>query len=176
MEIGILLWFQEVVRQPWLTPIMEFISFLGKAGWFFIAITLVLCCFKKTRKIGIVLALGIILQFLIGNIILKPIVARARPYETYADVLHLIGKKENDLSFPSGHTGVAFVWAVCVCLTCDKKWGILAIALGLLMGISRMYLGFHYPTDVLGAILLGIVNGYVAYVLAKKYIYPRMKE
>lgn len=176
MEINILLWFQNCVRQEWLTPIMEIISFLGKGGWFFIATALILCFKKSTRKIGVCILVAIALQVLFNNGMLKPLIHRTRPYEAYSDVLQLIGTKETDYSFPSGHTGIAFVWAYGLYISCNKKkWGIAAIVLAILMGISRMYLGFHYPSDVLAAVVLGIVCAIMGYAICKKYIYPKMK-
>ncbi|MDO4467385.1 MAG: phosphatase PAP2 family protein [Bacillota bacterium] len=177
MEVNILLWFQNCVRQEWLTPIMEAISFLGKGGWFFLLTTLVLCINKKTRKLGFCLVIAIALEVLINNGILKPMIHRTRPYIAHADVLHLIGKPETDFSFPSGHTGIAFAWAYAIYFAKEnKKWGILALCLGVLMAISRMYLGFHYPTDVLVGFVLGMVCAYFAYVINKKYMNNRLKD
>jgi undecaprenyl-diphosphatase len=93
-----------------LTPIVKFITSLGNAGMIWIAITLILLIFKKTRKLGGICALSLISSLVINNFILKNLVARVRPYDQIS-ALNLIIEKQKDWSFPSGHTGSSFACA-----------------------------------------------------------------
>jgi len=150
----ILLWIQEYLRNGILTPIMKFITHLGDAGLMWIAIALLLLCFKKTRKVGAMCACALVMSLLINNVILKPLIARVRPYEVI-DGLVLLVKKAHDFSFPSGHTASSFACAVVIFKQMPKKYGIPALVMAFIMGFTRLYIGIHYPTDVLAAIVTG---------------------
>ncbi len=88
-------------------------------------------------------------------------VGRIRPYDTIEGLVPLIGKPR-DYSFPSGHTGSSFAAAWVLYRRLPKRLGIPALALAGLIGISRLYLGVHYPTDVLFGVLSGIGSGCIA--------------
>ncbi len=154
IDADILLWIQEYLRNGILTPIMKFITHLGDAGLMWIAIALLLLCFKKTRKVGAMCACALVMSLLINNVILKPLIARVRPYEVI-DGLVLLVKKAHDFSFPSGHTASSFACAVVIFKQMPKKYGIPALVMAFIMGFTRLYIGIHYPTDVLAAIVTG---------------------
>ena len=80
-------------------------------------------------------------------------VNRARPYRAMPNV-HLLVDKTNDFSFPSDHATVAGAVAVGLLLT-NRRWGIVAVALAVLMAFTRVYVGAHYPSDVLAGLALG---------------------
>ena len=76
-----------------------------------------------------------------------------------------------DLSYLSGHTSSAFSLATVIALfvSRDKKWiGILSLVTAAMIGFSRLYLGVHYPTDVICGMVLGIIFGISAYFLLNK--------
>lgn len=173
-EGDILIWIQNNIRQEWLTPIMKFITSLGNAGIIWIVLSILLLCIKKTRKVGIMCAMALILSLIVNNLILKPIVARTRPYEVIPD-LKLLVKKEVDYSFPSGHTGSSFAAGVVMLLKLPKKWGIPAFILAVTIALSRLYVGVHYPTDVLGGAVTGTVCG-IAACLIYAYIERKNKK
>ncbi|NCI49588.1 phosphatase PAP2 family protein [Sediminibacterium roseum] len=98
--------------------------------------------------------------------VLKQIVKRPRPYQSYTEIY--VNDVENSYAFPSGHVSVAFSTAVSVSLTA-KKWYITvpALAWASCVGYSRIYLGQHYPSDVLIAALIGSGSAYVAHWVNK---------
>lgn len=167
LDIGILLWIQEHLRSELLTPLFTFITTSGNAGLIWIAITCFLLAFKKTRKAGAVCALALIFSLLFTNFLFKPLVARVRPYDAVEGLVPLI-KKPVDFSFPSGHSSAAFAAAWVMFRMLPKKAGIPALVYAALMAFSRLYLGVHYPTDVLGGILLGIL-----YAMAAMSVYEK---
>lgn len=167
LDGNILLWIQDYLRNDFLTPIMIFITSLGNAGIIWILITALLLLFKKTRKVGILSACALLGSLLINNMILKNLVARVRPYEV-VNGLHLLIEKQVDWSFPSGHTGSSFASAVVLYRNLPRKYGVLALILAALIAFSRLYVGVHYPTDVLVAVITGSVIGIIVDKIGKK--------
>ena len=153
MEGEILLFIQNNIRMAFLNPIMEGITFLADHGWFWITLSLVLLIFRKTRKLGFMCCFAIGCMFLINNVCIKHIVNRTRPYEVIQGLVPL-GNLPDDSSFPSGHTAISFA--------------IPAVILAVLIALSRMYVGVHYPTDVLGGMAVGIVCACISLWLGPK--------
>ncbi|MBE7090083.1 MAG: phosphatase PAP2 family protein [Clostridiales bacterium] len=154
-----------------LTPIMNIISAFGKSGIFPIVLSVVLLLFKKTRKIGLCSLFAIGVNALFVNGIIKPLVARERPYthSPYEKWWQFVGSPtESDKAFPSGHVAVftacmyAIFWA-----SKNKKLSWLVIIPTILMGISRNYLIVHYATDVIVGYVLGVIFSVVGYYLGK---------
>jgi len=109
----------------------------------------------------VALALGV----LTGNLTLKPLIARPRPCWVDESVRLLI-PNPTDYSFPSGHTLSSVIGAT-VLTKANAKFGLAAIPLAALIAFSRLYLYVHYPTDVLGGMVFGILAGYVGYLMVK---------
>lgn len=158
---NILLFIQENIRLPILTPLIIAITTLGNGGIIWIICSLALLVPKKTRKVGLMSILALLVSLLINNMILKNLVARTRPYDMVEGLVPLIGKPR-DYSFPSGHTGSSFASAWVLYRKLPGKFGIPALVLAGLIGISRLYVGVHYPTDVLFGVVGGIVSGCIA--------------
>lgn len=154
MEADILLWIQNNIRNDVLTPIFKFVTTLGNAGMIWIVLSVGLLIPKKTRRVGVLALVSLSFSALIDNVILKNVVARTRPYEVIEGLTSLVGVQK-DYSFPSGHTGSAFAAAVVMFLGLPKKYGIPILVFACLMGLSRLYVGVHYPSDVLGGALIG---------------------
>lgn len=154
LEESILLWIQSNVRNEWLTPVFIFITKLGNGGFIWILGSILLLAPKKTRKIGVMAVAALICSVLIDNVMLKNAVARTRPYEVIEGLTSLVGVQK-DFSFPSGHTGSSFAAAVVMFRGLPKKFGVPALILAFLIGFSRLYVGVHYPTDVLAGALIG---------------------
>ncbi len=168
LDGNILLWIQEYLRNDFLTPIMIFVTSLGNAGIIWILITVLLLLSKKTRKVGILSVCALLGSLLINNMILKNLVARVRPYEV-VNGLHLLIEKQVDWSFPSGHTGSSFASAVVLYRNLPRKYGVLALVLAALIAFSRLYVGVHYPTDVLVAVITGSVIGIIVDKIEKRF-------
>ena len=158
--------------QMWLNYIMKYVTYLGEFGAGAILAAAVLLIFKKTRWAGVAVAVSLILDVLVVNVILKLSVNRARPWQTYPDLgfqeFHrAIGVREpTDSSFPSGHTAALFAAAVALVMFYKVK-GLPALGIALLVAISRIYLCMHYPSDVLGGIVIGSACGIAGYFLMK---------
>lgn len=153
--------------------LMPVITFLGNGGWFWIAMAVVMLFFARTRKTGIMMGAALILGLILCNLILKPAVARIRPYEI-AEGFRLLIEKQSDYSFPSGHTAASFE-AATVLMIRDKRFGIPALVLAAVIAFSRMYLYVHYPTDILGGIVVGVLCGVLGY-LAVNYIWKKIEQ
>ena len=159
-ELGLLQGLQEAVGCPLLNKITVAISTTGDKGIGMILLALALLCIPKTRKVGAVVAVALVLDVVLVNLCLKPLVARTRPYDLGID-LNLITPHPSDYSFPSGHTAAAFAGAVAL-YTAGKKWMGIGLCYACCMGFCRMYLMMHYPTDVFFGALAGAVCGIAA--------------
>ena len=107
LEGNILLWLQENLRNDFGLILFQIITHFGTGGIFWIALTAVLLINKKTRRVGSMCTVSIVLTFLVNNLILKNLVARTRPYFVI-EGLTTVGMRPSDFSFPSGHTAISF--------------------------------------------------------------------
>lgn len=146
---------------------MKFITHLGDAGWCWILLAVILLIVKKTRKIGLVTAVSLLSSYVVNNLILKNLVARVRPYEA-VDGLQRIIEAQSDFSFPSGHSASSFAAAVVIFMLCPRKYGVPALVLAFLIALSRLYVGVHYPTDVLTGVISGTVIAVIVCTVYKK--------
>lgn len=158
-DLPILDWIASHIHCPALDWLMPKITLLGDAGIFWIACALILMLIPKTRKAGFSMGLALLMGLVLCNLTLKPLVGRIRPYdyqwEYYSRTIELLIEAEHDFSFPSGHTIASFEAAFALLLG-NKKLGIPAMILAVLIAFSRLYLYVHYPTDVIASVILGI--------------------
>lgn len=176
LDANILLWIQENLRNDFLNPIFKFITSLGNGGWLLIVVSIVLCLWKKTRKVGKITAGSLMISGIVTSLILKPLVARVRPYEV-VEGLQRIVEMQKDYSFPSGHASASFAVAVVLFdiyvrgirkdiiwegTSKQKIFGIVAMVLAILIAFSRLYVGVHYPTDVICGIIVGWISAKIA--------------
>lgn len=159
IDVNILYYVQDNLRGEILNTIVSIFTSLGNYGLIWILFTLALLIYPKTRKIGITCALALILELIICNGILKNIFARTRPYDAFENIRCLV-PPQRDYSFPSGHTASSF--AAVVPALADKKTrhiGVFALIVAVLMALSRIYVCVHYPSDVIGGVVVGLLCG-----------------
>jgi undecaprenyl-diphosphatase len=132
-----------------------------------ILLILILWFYKKRGLAFIIAGAAFVgLNDFISHNVLKELVARPRPCHTLPDLQH-ITNCSNSYSFPSNHASNLFTAATVTGL-CFKKFAFIAYICALLVGYSRVYLGVHYPSDVLGGALWGIMMGTLGYLFYKK--------
>ncbi len=157
VDEAVLLFIQEYVRMDILDGFWKIVTSLADKGWFWLGISFLLLLFRKTRTVGVASLISIALCFCITNMALKVWVARPRPYDAMEAIVPLI-RKPRDYSFPSGHTTVSFACALVCYRMLPGRYGIPAVVLAAMIGFSRLYLGVHYPSDVLGGFLVALVG------------------
>ena len=179
LDANILLFIQDNIRNPVLTAIMRPITHLGDKGIFWIILTLILLAFRKTRKAGICSMFALLFMVVLNNGIIKHLVDRIRPYEVIESLKILVAKPD-DASFPSGHTASSFASCTALLLSLpmvtDRRRArictVAAYILAVLIAFSRLYVGVHYPTDVLAGSAFGIIFALLAHYL----IYPKCEK
>ena len=169
-DLGVLDAIRENLTCGFLNTVLPFITKFADHGIGWIAVAVVLLLFKKTRKTGLMVGAALILGLIVGNMTLKPLIARIRPYdlpgrEFIRDAL--LVAPLSDFSFPSGHTLASFE-AATVLMIRDKKLGIPALILAIVIAFSRLYLYVHYFTDVVAGLILGVLFGIAGYFIVKK--------
>ncbi len=166
LEGPVLLWIQETLRGP-LDGLVSWYTRMGNAGLLWIALCLLLLCFPKTRRAGAVGALALVFSLVFTNLLLKHLVARTRPWVVFPELIPLVVERDPN-SFPSGHTSAAFCCAMAWRHTLPERWmRVTALVLAVLMGLSRLYVGVHFPSDVLCGALVGGLCGELAWLAAK---------
>lgn len=164
-EFAFLDWLQQF-HNPVLDALAVFLNYAGEHGEIWIAFTLLLLLFRRTRKAGCAMATALVLYLVAGDCILKPLFARPRPCDIRPEMLTLVARPHG-WSFPSGHTASGFAAAFALWRQ-NRKLGVPALWLAALIGFTRMYLYVHFPTDILGGIALGLALGACGAVLADK--------
>ena len=169
LDGGILLWIQEYVRSTSLSAVLAPYTMLGDAGLMWIALSLAMLCFRKTRKAGALALCAMALGMVVTNLTIKPLVSRPRPWLVVEGLGHIV--EENDPnSFPSGHTCAAFAAGLSWARALPQKGErIFVVVLAVLMGLSRLYVGVHYPTDVLVGALIGALCAWIAWKAFQAY-------
>lgn len=157
IDAQILLFIQQYIRQDMMNWFWKGVTFLGDGGWFWIVLGVALLIPKKTRRSGFAALLALLIGSAVTNLVLKTAVARIRPYDAVEGLFPLV-RKLKDYSFPSGHTCASFSCAVVYYKMYPDIKGKGAMALAVLIALSRLYVGVHYPTDVLAGAIVGWVS------------------
>ena len=167
IDFSILYWIQENLRCAFLDVVLPFLTTLCNNGEIWIACGIALLFFKKYRRYGIFLLAALLLGSLIGNEIIKPLVARVRPCNAVSVLPDMLVKVPSSYSFPSGHT-VSSVVGATVLTRANKKFGLAAIPVAALIAFSRLYVFVHFPTDVLVGAALGFAIGFACVTFGNK--------
>lgn len=150
------------------TPLCRAITLLGEKGILFLVLGIVLMLFPKTRKAGICMFGAVCCGALITNFWLKDFVARPRPLtvEPFRIWWQAAGAyAESEYSFPSGHVTAAMAGVTALVLAGKKPARWWAYLFVLAMGVARNYLMAHYPSDVLGGMIVGLIAATIAYAV-----------
>ncbi|WP_051180042.1 phosphatase PAP2 family protein [Selenomonas ruminantium] len=166
MDKAILLGIQEYIRNDYLTPVMLFVSAIGSFGAVWLFMAMLLAFRRSSRGQGILLLISILFCGGVGECI-KHVVMRPRPFLQIPDLM-LLGPLPRSFSFPSGHTVCAFALAFIV-WRLHRGWErVLVMALAVVMAFSRLYLGAHYPTDVLAGVVVAYLGSAFVWRMWKK--------
>lgn len=146
---------------------MFIISLAGELAtiWFFLAVLILYKNKQDGKKIFILMTLAIVMTLLINHLVINYFLFRERPYLALQDVFQL-GRQWTDSSFPSGHVSSAMA-ATVVLGRYYKKYLVYMIGFVILTMISRVSLGMHYPLDVIGGVVVGLISGYGVLYLYK---------
>ena len=142
-EIDFLNGIQTWLSNPVTDTFFRYFTLLGDSICFIVLIAAMIFP-KRTRKIAIQMGFAMLLGVLIGNMIKQP----------------------SDYSFPSGHTLASFNCALCLFYN-KKGWGSLALFGAAMIAFSRMFVFVHYPTDIIGGIVLAVVTSLVSFYVTK---------
>lgn len=155
---AILAWIQAHLRADWLDEAVSFYSGLGNGGRLWLAIAFVCLFLPRYRRVGWTMICALALGFVVGNLFLKPLVARPRPCWLDPSVALLI-PTPLDFSFPSGHTLSSVVAATTMWCSGHRWLGRVGVTLATLMALSRLYLYVHFPSDILAGMIIGVLIG-----------------
>ena len=153
------------LHSPVMDSLMRFITRLGDAGGVWIALCAVLFAYPKTRRTSLAVGIALILDAFLCNSLLKPFFCRVRPCDVNA--VTLLIPRPKDYSFPSGHTAASFAVVSALFFAGEQKLCLSSLVLAGLIAFSRMYLYVHYPSDILGGIVVGWLSGAVGSWMAE---------
>lgn len=164
MELALLDWIQLHLRCALLDTLMPALSRTANSGEIWILLAIILLCIQRQRRYGTAVACGLLLDLLSVNILLKPLIGRVRPCAVNTAV-DLLVAMPSDASFPSGHTAAAFAVVFALKTAGSPLWKP-ALAVAIPMALSRLYLYVHWPTDVLGGVIVGAMAGWLGAKMA----------
>ena len=164
-ELDIINWIQGA--SPYLDGAMVAASAAATYGAAWLILAFVLTCFPERRETGIAVLAAVAASLVVVDVVLKPAICRPRPFEV-ADLI-LTVPAPSTCSFPSGHAACSFAAATAILLY-DRRWGLAALAFACLVGVSRVYLCLHWPTDVLAGAAVGALTA-IACVWAVRRCY-----
>ena len=171
IELAILDWIQEYMRTPFLDKVVPILTRFNDNGEIWIILAILLVLFKKHRKAGLSVGAGLLFDLVSCNLILKPLIGRIRPFMVNT-AIELLVEAPSSAAFPSGHTASSFA-AVGALWACKSPFWKPAAVVAILIALSRLYLYVHWPTDILGGIVVGWVCGYLGAKLIM-FIYKKI--
>ena len=156
-ELGIIEWMQGA--SPMLDPLMISVTYAASNATIWLIAAFLMTCSMRYRRIGVAVIVALAVTYIVVDLVMKPVFDRPRPFEV-EDLVPIVDPPTS-ASFPSGHTAHSFAAAFCI-FYYNRRWGIPALAFASLVGVSRIYLGVHWPTDVLAGVIVGVAVAYAA--------------
>ncbi len=169
-DASVMSFVQERLHHPFTDAVFPYVTYLAELGLIWAILSLVLFIRRKSRFTGFSAICAMLLGLVLGQFLLKSVIARPRPFQQFPDLVTLLISPPSGSSFPSGHTCASFAAAVAILLR-DRRWGIPSLVLACLIGFSRVFLFVHWPTDVLAGAVLG-----VACALLMHFLLPRLTK
>ena len=166
MDISILYFIQNHFHCGFTDFIFPIITSLGNFGMIWIVTGFCLVITKKYRRYGVLLFIALALTYALGDLVIKPMIARPRPFMEFPGRILLITAPYSH-SFPSGHAGSSFC-AATILWRANRKLGVISYTLAVLIAFSRVFLFVHYPSDVLAGAILGVLCALLVIYLSKK--------
>lgn len=166
VDTAILNFIQQYIKCDFLDVIMAFFSYIGDKGAVWLIASLIFIIPRKTRSMGIMAICAVALGFCVGELGLKNIICRLRPFMVNHDItLNIV--PPSGYSCPSGHSCSSLA-AATVMLVKNKRIGIPAMCLAVLIVFSRLYNYVHYPSDVILGMALGVLSAVLIIFIFKK--------
>ena len=157
---------QQSMRSEFLDSFTLTLSYVTTSGAIWVAVGIAMLFSRKHRASGIIMLASLTAVFLTGDVLLKHIVNRPRPFIVNTDIALLI-KSPLGSSFPSTHSAIAAA-ATTVLIAKNKVIGFIASVMTACIAFSRLYLYVHYPTDVFAGLMLGAFCASMILMLAKR--------
>lgn len=151
-ELGVLYWMQGIYN-PALDSVMIGVTYSATSAVLWFVLAFLMTCTWRYRRVGVAVIVSVIFAYVLVDLIIKPSVDRPRPFDV--GDLHLMIAPPGTSSFPSGHTASSFAAATAILIYC-RRAGLLAMAYAALVGLSRIYLCVHWPTDVVAGAVIGV--------------------
>jgi undecaprenyl-diphosphatase len=161
-----ILQFTQNLHSGALDAAMVFFSAIGNAGAVWLLAAAALSARRKTRARGVTLLVCLALCALVNNLILKRLLARPRPFDVLPWLTTLIARPA-DFSFPSGHAAAGFAAAYALARGFSRRVSLPAYVLAALIAVSRVWVGVHYPSDILAGAIVGTLCGVAGVYLSR---------
>lgn len=165
-EEAVISWF-DGIHGSILDQVMAAISYSATSGLIWFVLGFLMTCSDRWRRCGVSVVVSVALAYVVVNVVLKPLVCRERPFD--AMDLELIISAPDTWSFPSGHAASAFAGATAILLN-DPRTGRVAMVYAAMVGVSRVYLCVHWPTDVIAGAAIGIVIAVLAVWFMSRWV------
>jgi undecaprenyl-diphosphatase len=157
LDTAVFFFINKHLANPVFDVLMPLVTRMGSGdGAFAAALIIIILCKKEKKGSGVLILAGSALSYHLV-VFLKDLIARPRPYMAMPDV-RLLVPVDGFLAMPSGHATTA--WMTAMVLAGFFKKRVLWFSLAALISFSRVYVGVHYPSDVLAGALVGAVMGY----------------
>jgi undecaprenyl-diphosphatase len=163
IDVAVFRWINEGWSNPFLDKIFSFITDIHHFYWIIVPLLVYWFIGDKAKGRWLVLSLfiGVLLSDQIASHVIKFWVERIRPCNALTGVLTPDGPSSS-FSFPSSHAS-NMGSSMFLLSMAFKPWTPLFVTIALLVGLSRIYLGLHYPSDVFGGYVFGLLIGYMVW-------------